>query len=386
MRTPKTGKPMSLFRSSYAASAMLVGVGCGSEPDASVDRATAGPAVTVVDSVLLDENDRFYLGNPFSLVVDTADGSFLISDFFENRILRYERAGKLRQFYGRPGGGPGEFRSISTAFVLGDSVVVGAGNRRNLLQLFSRHDGAYVGEQPYSGRPGTGGVSVVDRGVVFPTRDLANGTMAAVWRYPEPAIDYVVPLPAPYQRSLEGRGRFAAFQSFGSVVAWSDTLLSGMSGLNEIYLSTLDGVLLDTLLLPNTTRRGVPPNVQEVFDDLQSFSSMTEMFEAASSMYGLYRMSDGSTVVLHHDSTMDGELPAGNITSEVYLSVIAPNRTTACVDAPVPYSNEMRPVHTVARDTLFLLDRRLNEAEDDLLTWIRAYRIDTSGCTWLDLD
>ena len=365
---------------------MLVGVGCGSEPDASVDRATAGPAVTVVDSVLLDENDRFYLGNPFSLVVDTADGSFLISDFYQNRILRYERDGKLRQFYGRPGGGPGEFRSISTAFVLGDSVVVGAGNRRNLLQLFSKHDGAYVGQQPYGGRPGTGGVSVVDRGVVFPTRDLANGTMAAVWRYPEPVIDYVVPLPAPYQRSLEGRGRFAAFQSFGSVVAWSDTLLSGMSGLNEIYLSTLDGVLLDTLRLPNTKRRGVPPNVQEVFDDLQSFSSMTEMFEAASSMYGLYRMSDGSTVVLHHDSTLDGELPAGNITSEVYLSIIAPDRTTACVDAPVPYANEMRPVHTVARDTLFLLDRRLNEAEDDLMTWIRAYGIDTSGCTWLNLD
>ncbi|MYC86686.1 MAG: hypothetical protein F4X22_00455 [Gemmatimonadales bacterium] len=350
-----------------------------------MDRATAGPAVTVVDSVLLDENDRFYLGNPFSLVVDTADSSFLISDFFENRILRYERDGKLRQFYGRPGGGPGEFRSISTAFVLGDSVVVGAGNRRNLLQLFSKHDGTSLGAHSFSGRVGMGGVSVVDQGVVFPTRDPTNGTIAAVWRYPEAAIDYVVPLPAPYQRSLAGLGRFAAFQSFGSVVAWSDTLLSGMSGLNEIYLSTLDGVFLDTLFLPNTTRRGVPPNVQEVFDDLESFSSMTEMFEAASSMYGLYRMSDGSTVVLHHDSTLDGELPAGNITSEVYLSIIAPDRTTACVDAPVPYSNEMRPVHTVARDTLFLLDRRLNEAEDDLLTWIRAYRIDTSGCTWLDL-
>ena len=374
-----------LSRGSYAASAMLVGVGCGSEPDPSVDRATAGPAVTVVDSVLLDENDRFYLGNPFSLVVDTADGSFLISDFFENRILRYERDGKLRQFYGRPGSGPGEFRSISTAFVLGDSVVVGAGNRRNLLQLFSKDDGTSLGAQSFSGRVGMGGVSVVDQGVVFPTRDPANGTIAAVWRYPETVIDYVVPLPAPYQRSLEGLGRFAAFQSFGSAVAWSDTLLSGMSGLNEIYLSTLDGALLDTLLLPNTTRRGVPPNVQEVFDDLESFSSMTEMFEAASAMYGLYRMSDGSTVVLHHDSTLDGELPAGNITSEVYLSIIAPDRTTACVDAPVPYSNEMRPVHTVARDTLFLLDRRLNEAEDDLLTWIRAYRIDASGCTWLDL-
>ncbi len=375
-----------LFRGSYATFAILVNVGCGNEPGAGIDRSGAGPVVTVVDSVLLDENDRFYLGNPFSVVVDTTDGSFLISDFFENRILRYERDGLLRQFYGRPGAGPGEFRSISTAFILNDSIVVGAGNRRKVLQLFSKHDGISVGAQSYSGRVGMGGVSVLGGRVVFPTRDPANGTIAAVWRYPETTIDYVVALPEPYQRSMAGLGRFAAFQSFGSVVAWSDTLLSGMSGLNEIYLSTLDGVLLDTLRLPNTSRRGVPPNVQELFDDLQSFSSMTEMFEVASSMYGLYRMSDGSTVVLHHDSSLDGELPVGNITSEVYLSIIAPNRTTACVDAPVPYSNEMRPVHTLARDTLFLLDRRLNEAEDDLLTWIRAYQIDTSGCIWLDLD
>lgn len=375
-----------LFRGSYAAFAILVGVGCGNEPGASVDRAAAGPAVTVVDSVLLDENDRFYLGNPFSVVVDTTDGSFLISDFFENRILRYERDGGLRQFYGRPGGGPGEFRSISTAFILNDSIVVGAGNRRKVLQLFSKHDGVSVGAHSFSGRVGMGGVSVVDDGVVFPTRDRVNQTIAAVWRYPETTIDYVVALPEPYERSLAGIGAFAGFQSFGSAVAWSDTVLSGMSGLNEIYLSELDGTVLDTLSLPNTRRRGVPPNIQEMFDELRAFDSMAEMFAAASSMYGLYRMSDGSTVVLHHDSSLEGELPAGNITSEVYLSIIAPDRAAACVDALVPYSKELRPVHTVARDTLFLLDRRLNEAEDDLLTWVRAYRIDTSGCTWLDLD
>ena len=386
MTTPSFPRLAARAIFGHAAFAALVAVGCGSDPGAVGDRVPAGPSVTIVDSVLLDENDRFYLGNPFSLVVDTADGSFFISDFFENRILRYARDGRLRQFYGRPGDGPGEFRAISTAFILNDSIVVGAGGRRNLLQLFSKQDGNSVGSQSYSGRVGTGGVSPVDGGVVFPTRDLPNRTIAAVWRYPEATIDYVVPLPEPYQRSMEGLGRFAAFQSFGSVVAWSDTLLSGMSGLNEIYLSTLDGVLLDTLRLPNSRRRGVPPNVQELFDDLQSFSSMTEMFEVASAMYGLYRLSDGSTVVLHHDSSLEGELPLGNITSEVYLSVIAPDRTAACVDAPVPYSNEMRPVHTVARDTLFLLDRRLNEAEDDLMTWVRVYRIDISGCTWLDLD
>ncbi|MDE0073468.1 MAG: hypothetical protein OXR82_10265 [Gammaproteobacteria bacterium] len=158
MTTPSIPRLAACPIFGYAAFAALVAVGCGSDPGAVGDRVPAGPAVTIVDSVLLDENDRFYLGNPFSLMVDTADGSFFISDFFENRILRYARDGKLRQFYGRPGDGPGEFRSISTA--------------------------------------------------LFPTRDLPNRTIAAVWRYPEATIDYVVPLPEPYQRSMEGLGRF----------------------------------------------------------------------------------------------------------------------------------------------------------------------------------
>ena len=101
-------------------------------------------------------------------------------------------------------------------------------------------------------------------------------------------------------------------------------------------------------------------------------------------LYQLDRMAARSS--LHHDSSLEGELPLGNITSGSIPEHHRPpiGRLLASM-APVPYSNEMRPVHTVARDTLFLLDRRLNEAEDDLLTWVRVYRIDTSGCTWLDL-
>ena len=56
---------------------------------------------------------------------------------------------------------------------------------------------------------------------------------------------------------------------------------------------------------------------------------------------------------------------------------------TACVDGFVPYANELRARLTVSRDTLFLLDRTLNETEDGLKTWIRLYEIDTSRCVWL---
>ena len=55
----------------------------------------AGPAVIPVDSVLLEETGDIYLGNPFSLVPDTLDGSFLVSDFFQGQLLRYNRDGRL---------------------------------------------------------------------------------------------------------------------------------------------------------------------------------------------------------------------------------------------------------------------------------------------------
>ena len=256
----------------WGTAALLLGMACAPEPDAGGGRAAAGPEIVPVDSVLLVETGGFYIGNPFSLVPDTADGSLLISDFFENRILRFDRDGRLLMTYGRPGEGPGEFVDIGPAFILNDSIVVGADDQRKLLQLFSAADGAYLRAFGYRGRLGMETWSVLDGGVVFPSRELAQGTSVAIWRYPRDEIDYVVPLPDEYLRSANHPsgyvGRFAAFFSMGTAVAWRDTIMSGMSGLNEIFLSTWSGQAVDTLALPSARRRGVPPDAQERLDDL----------------------------------------------------------------------------------------------------------------------
>ena len=97
-------------------------------------------------------------------------------------------------------------------------------------------------------------------------------------------------------------------------------MLVAMSGLNEAYLATTDGRVLDTLHVPAVRRRGVPDDIQQRMDDWGSRSSG---FELSSAIRGFHR------------------------------------------------------------DTLFLLDRRLNASEDGLETLVRAYRIDTAGCTWL---
>ena len=367
---------------------LLLCAGCTADPGRRPNTGEGGPSVVPVDSVLLEETGRFYIGNPFSLVPDTTDGSFLISDFFENRILRFDRDGRLQQTYGRPGEGPGEFLDIGPAFILNDSIIVGADHGRKIFQLFSASGGEYLRAYDYLGRLGVSTYTVLVGAVVYPSRELVSRTSVAIWRYPSEEIDYVVPLPDEYMRSANHPsgyvGRFAAFFSMGSAVAWPDTIMSAMGGLNEIFVSTWDGQVVDTLGPPAILRRGVPADIQERLDDLAGFRGSP--FAVSSIQSGLYRLSDGATVVFHHDATLEGEMPLGNITADVYVTVISPDRKSACVDALVPHFKAMRPIHTVVRDTLFFLDRRLNEAEEGLETWVRMYRIDTSGCTWLEMD
>ncbi len=142
----------------------------------------------------------------------------------------------------------------------------------------------------------------------------------------------------------------------------------------------LDGSILDTLSPPPSRRRGVPPDIQQTLDD----PMFAKPYEASSMLTGLHRLSTGETVVFHHDAVLVGEQPHGTVKADIWVTVISADRKKACVDGLVPHSREMRPIHSVARDTIFLLDRRLNEAEDALDSWVRLYRIDTSGCTWVD--
>ncbi len=366
---------------------LLICAGCAAGPDQITDPEVAGPAVIPVDSVLLEETGELYLGNPFSLVPDTLDGSFLVSDFFQNQLIRYNRDGRLRQTYGRRGSGPGEFTGVGPAFILHDTLVVGVDGRRKLMQLYARGDGSFLGSYPYQGVLGIGEFSVVDQSVVFPSRELTGLTSVAVWRYPDSVIDHVVPLPDEYVRSAirpDGYvGQFAAFHGRGSAVAWPDTILSAMSGLNEVFLSTREGSALDTLHPPAIRRRGVPEDIQERVD---ANDVPVGVHEFSSSLTGLYRLSSGATALFHHDAMLEGDPGRGTITADIYLTVIAPDRKTACVDGPVPHFKAMRAIHTVVRDTVFLLDRRLDEAVERLESWVRMYRIDTSGCTWLEMD
>lgn len=350
------------------------------EPGESVD--AAGPAVFPVGDILLEETYEAYLGNPYTLVVDTTDGSLLVSDYFQGRIIRFGRDGAIVQRYGAPGEGPAEFKGMGPTFILNDSVVVGLDVRRRLFKLFAREDGEYLESFLYEGSI-RGDVSVVAGMVVAPSVRLNDHfTTVLIWDPGEGSFRYLVDLPEPYMQSLRGIGAFAGSRASGSVLAWPDTILAGMAGVNELVLATWGGGVLDTIRLPGVRRRGVPENVQVIHETDRSLS-FKERVEMASLLVGIYHMQDGQTLLFHADQTIEGEIPKVEWLADIYVTVLSADRRTACVDGFVPNANETRARLTVSRDTLFLLDRTINQAGDGLETWIRLYEIDTSGCDWL---
>ena len=358
--------------------ALLVG-GCG--PDAA-DGTGGGPALLAIDSVRLVEADTLYLGNPFSLAVDPWDGSFYVSDAYANRVLRYARDGRLAARYGRPGSGPGEFAAPNLAFALDDSTVAAADQYQKRFHLFDRASGALRRSIPYEGRLGMTIPVAVDGVLWAPSRNPATGTAALAWDLRTDGIRYLPALPAEYLRSLERRGRYAAFYSTGTLAAWADTLLVGMSGRNDLVLYHASGRPLDTVDVPVARRRGVPAGLQRRVDEDRDLEQ-DALFRLASLLYHVHRTPDGSLIVVHRDADLEGEFPGGLITARPFVSIVAPDRRRACVDAELPVSADARPIEGFQGDTLFLLDRRI--ANDRLETWIVKYRVDTAGCDWLAL-
>jgi hypothetical protein len=344
----------------------------------------AGPTLVAVDNVLLAEADTLYLGNPYALAVDAYDGSFYISDFFADRVLRFGRDGRLVRTYGRPGNGPGEFHTPTLAWPIDSLYVAAADNDQHLIHLFARQTGEHVRSVPYAGRLGLTRPQVLGGGVWMPSRNRSTGTSALRWDPRTDSVQYLIPLPDEYLASLRGLGRFASFHTMGMLTGWGDTVAVGMGGVNHVLLAGMDGRVFDTLSVPAVRRRGVPPDVVRVYDgDPQT--PTRDLFRASSMLAHLFRRPDGSLVLVHHDADLEGELTGGLITARVFVSVVAPGRDRACVDAELPVSADARPIHGFRGDTLFLLDRRITAGER-LQTWVVSYRVDTRGCGWLPME
>lgn len=370
------------------AAALLLLMNCTPSDDAAARNDRSGPLLVPLDSILLAEADTLYIGYPFGLTIDPFDGSFYVSDTFGKRIHRFARSGALLRTYGRPGQGPGEFNSHSQVAVVDEHTVVAPSMDPPAVYVFGREDGRHLYSVPIpTVLLGTGQPARIADEIWFPALRLDGETTFLVWETKTRTVRLTGSLPEEYRRSREQPGVFHIMRGGGAATAAGDGVLRGWFGLNGLEQHDADGARLSRIEIPVVRRRGVPEGAQQTMDQgrrgpLKTFAAMEEFH---SQLRQLGTLPSGEVAFTHHDlHVLEEGGPARETveTATVYVGVLSPDLTRACVDARVPVQGEVRPFEALVGDTLLVLDRRI-AAGGGMETWLVAWRVDTSACAWL---
>ena len=369
-------------RVSVAFAGILLIPGCSSEPGERVAAETAGPTLIPIDSVLLPEADTLYIGNPYTPVVDPFDGSFYIPDIFSERVLRFGRDGRLMLVYGRPGEGPGEFRGgPEVPMIVDDSTVAVQTGKSRRVNVFNRNTGETRRVVAFPALAGITPAVVIGEDVWVTDFEVRRGTSVTRWHPITDEFESMGGLPDEYIASLRSDNwSYATLFRNGSLAYSEGRFVQGWSGLDEMFVLNMWGETVDTAEIPVARRKGVPTDLRERIDIERI--PFRERLENSSRLRQLFARPGGGFVFTHHDQIALKMEPMPVLTAKVWVGVLSPDLKKACVDAPVPRDFEIRPMETFRGDTLFVLDRRIDDTEK-LQTWIVMYLVSDEECEWL---
>ena len=364
---------------------MILISGCSPEPGERVTANAAGPALIPLDSILLPEADTLYIGNPYTPVIDPFDGSFYIPDHFSGRVLRFGRDGRLMMVYGRPGEGPGEFRGgLGVPVILDDSTVAVQSTQSRRANIFNRNTGETRRVLTFPALAGITPAVVIGGDVWMTDFELRRRTSLSRWRRATDEFESFGILPAEYLASAESDNwSYAATFRLSSLAHSRGQFVQGWSGMDEMFVLNMRGEVVDTADVPVVRRKGVPADLRERIDI--EVIPFREVLENSSQLRQLFVRPEGGFLFTHHDQTALKMEPMPVLTAKVWVGILSSDLETACVDALVPREFEIRPMETFRGDTLFVLDRRIDDSER-LQTWILMYLVSDEQCDWLSTE
>ena len=223
-----------------------------------------GPDLILRDSLVLEETEERYIGNPLALFV-APDGSLLVSDGFAEMVLRYDATGRLTGQLGRRSGGPGEFQHLGGVGFVTESVA-GFLDETGRLELFAPMTGAHHGSVrvDVNNRPssfavsrdslwfaGNNRVSSASHGVVA-VADLMAATGSGEQAPPIILDRGTVPVPYRERHSLAGS------LSIGFLDVRDRDVVLGFTGSPFLIRIDHEGVVTDTVWIGKGLRRGEP--------------------------------------------------------------------------------------------------------------------------------
>lgn len=340
---------------------------------ASSDASASGPALALIDSVQFHESDSVFVGSPTGLAVDPIDGSYYIGDRQGEHVIRFGADGRVIQTYGRAGSGPGELRGTA-AVAVSDRFVFGADVGNSRLNVYERSTGNFVKASRYTGFLSS--LQADSAGIWMGVIDPARGTVAARFNSAGDLVRQAIAMPNVYKKYPRLQTLFSHLQ----LITFSDSVMLVLAGLPRILIADSAGVVADSISIPAVRRRAYPKDL----DALVRTGRPAEWLKAiAPSLYG-QRLTTGAIVVVHANITPI-ELGAGrrSVNLDVFISVVSPDRRTACADGVIPVSHDAPPMIGFAGDTLLVVEQRATLAGPK--TTLKRYTIGTKSCTWLDV-
>ncbi|MCY3547111.1 MAG: hypothetical protein F4Z31_13685 [Gemmatimonadetes bacterium] len=353
-----------------------------------------GPDLILRDSLVLEETEEHYIGNPLALFV-APDGSLLVSDGFAETVLRYDATGRLTGHLGGRGGGPGEFRHLGGVGFVTESVA-GFLDETGRLELFEPMTGAHHGSVrvDVNNRPasfavwgdslwfaGNNRVSSASHGAIAIAELMAatgDGEQA-----PPIVLDRGT-VPAPYREQHALAGSMSiAFLDVGEL----DAVL-GFTGSPFLIRIAHDGAVTDTVWIGRALRRGEPDEDEFLGamrrdrsgsqEDLRSW--IFDFFSGVSMVRELSRDGAGNVYTLHQESDRDEDGTMSG--ARLYAAVSRFDGDRGCADTLIPTSDVGVPIPFLQGSTLWILDRRLRAgAETSMATVVRRFTIDPDRCT-----
>jgi hypothetical protein len=354
------------MRIAAGVSLVLGVVACRS--DTPLSREVTGPAVVLLDSVVLSESGAKYIAQLGGVAKD-GEGRYLITDMAQARVVRFAPDGRWLDVIGEKGDGPGEFRGPTQAVPLGDgTVAVGDDELRRLTVFDSTGDPVRAVSYPGIIR------TVVSHGDAVWFGGVEQGSETGITRWNrDTSFRMLFPFPESYRKSPPLRGIFTIV----ALDVWGDTMVAGYSGSNEIALLDTSGQALERISLPAVRRKGVTERGLALVSAPET--PFPQRFSAMSGLFQLHHLSSGQIAAVHMDQVLDGNA----IESVVWLSLVSADRKHACVDGPVPVHGGGHPYIGFEGDTLVVTEQ---EAQDDpVRTVVHRYEVSSEGCAWMGL-
>ncbi|HET7040709.1 MAG TPA: hypothetical protein VFI13_01760, partial [Gemmatimonadales bacterium] len=292
-------------------------------------------------------------------------------------IVRFAPDGRFEGTIGASGDGPGEFALPGAIVVLpGDTLLAVGDINRRILELFVLPSGRFRGEVTLPGQDLSSWWEFPGGEAEFALH-MSPG-MLGRWHLGDSAVASVGTLPAellahPEQVITHGRPAAVTTASGLAIFYPAEPRLLLIDG---------NGNVRGTVRLPAARRVGEPTTLLTA--PAAGRSAGPPKLTPASSADGAQRRADGSVLLAHLDVDRivgpDGKIRMGDF--RLWVSLLRPDLSAACVDGLVPVTTDIPPVPVFRGDTIFVLGRRVLD-DGKVRSVVYAFDVGSAGCDWI---